>query len=260
MGEVDIVLLSFSGHNIYIKEISNSIMSQTELLELGFSEGEAQLYSTLIKLGRASAFELSQKTGRHRTHVYDTIGKLKEKGLVSESLINGKKIFSPSAPENLVDYFEDKKERAEELVKNLKSPTKTLENQVIVETFTGKSGIMSAIRDLLREGKDFIVYGHGMHFEKNFPIFYQKYRQEIVAKKMKTKVLMKDISAIPTREGMDLRTIDYLSPATNFVYGNKVIIILWEPFPTAIRITNGLIADSHRSYFNIMWKDAKKVK
>lgn len=234
-------------------------MAQTELLELGFSKGESELYSILAKLGRASAAELSKKTGRHRTHIYDTIEKLKEKGLVGESTVNGKRVFSAAAPENLVEYFDEKRERAKELIKELQIKPKTEENEVIVETFTGKSGIISSIRDILREGKDFIAYGEGQQFEKRFPIFYQKYRQELIAKKMKSKVLMKNVDLIPLRPGMELRTIDYLSPSTTFIYGGKVLIVLWYPFPTAIRITNQLIAESHRSYFNIMWKDAKKV-
>ncbi|MFA6268694.1 MAG: helix-turn-helix domain-containing protein [archaeon] len=234
-------------------------MTQKEFLSLGFSQGEAEIYDTLIQLGRASAATLSQKTGRHRTHIYDTITKLKEKGLVAENITDGTRIFSPTAPENLVDYFEEKKERAQKLVKDLKKPSEVEKNEVIVETFTGKSGIKSVIQDLLRENKDFLVYGEGMQFEAMFPIFYQKYRQTIQEKKLKTKVIMKNTQKIPLREGMELRQLDYLSPSTNFVYGNKVVIILWKPFPTAIRITNDLIAESHKSYFQIMWKDAKKV-
>ena len=255
---IQIIVLSLYGHNIYILVLRNFIMAQTELLELGFSDGEAEAYLMLVRLGRATASELSKKTGRHRTHIYDTIAKLKERGLVAESVVNGKKVFSPSDPENLVDYFIEKKERAEELVDELRKPVEVKKNEVIVETFTGKSGIKTVIRDILHEGKDFVVYGEGMHFELEFPIFYQKYRRELISKKIKTKVLMKNIEAIPSRPGMELRTIDYLSPSTTFVYSNKIAIILWEPFPTAIRITNELIATSHKSYFDIMWKIAKK--
>mgnify|MGYP003971710811 CR=1 FL=1 len=234
-------------------------MPQTELMQLGFPEGEAELYTTLIKLGRASASELSQKTGRHRTHIYDTIEKLKDKGLVSESLINGKKVFSPANPNNLISYFNEKKERAEELVNELKVNQVEDSNQVIVETFTGKRGVKSVLIDMLDEKKDFLGYGYGPQFSQNFPIFYQKYRNIIIQNKIKTRIILKDISAVLPRPGLELRTLNYLSPTATYIYGNKIALIIWEPFPTVIRITNKMIADSHRSYFEVMWKKAKKV-
>jgi len=234
-------------------------MTQSELMQLGFSEGEAEVYSTLIKLGRASAFELSKKTGRHRTHIYDTIEKLKEKGLVGESLINRKKVFSPANPDNLVSYFVEKKEKAEELIKKLKPHPIEDENNVIVETFTGKNGVKSVLMDMLDENKTFCAYGDGPQFPQTFPIFYQKFRNLIITRKIQTKLILRSDESVPSRPGMELRLLDFLSPSTTFLYGGKVAIILWEPFPTAIRITNNLISKSYNSYFEVMWKEAKKV-
>jgi len=37
-----------------------------------------------------------------------------------------------------------------------------------------------------------------------------------------------------------------------------LLIVIWEPFPTAIRITDKQTADSYNGYFDLMWKIAKK--
>ena len=56
-------------------------MEKQQLRELGFSEGESEVYVALLKHGKTSVMQLAKLTGRHRTHIYDTIEKLKEKGL-----------------------------------------------------------------------------------------------------------------------------------------------------------------------------------
>jgi len=48
------------------------------------------------------------------------------------------------------------------------------------------------------------------------------------------------------------------SPAVTTVYANKFSIILWPEIPEAIIIDNKETADSFRSYFEFMWKNAKE--
>jgi sugar-specific transcriptional regulator TrmB len=52
-------------------------MEAKELQELGLSEGEAGIYLALLKHGKTNVMQLAKITGRHRTHIYDTIEKLK---------------------------------------------------------------------------------------------------------------------------------------------------------------------------------------
>ena len=53
----------------------------SKLKEIGLSDSEANVYLTLLKLGEATVAEISQSSGLHRTNIYDSLEKLKEKGI-----------------------------------------------------------------------------------------------------------------------------------------------------------------------------------
>ena len=51
--------------------------------EIGFTEREIKVYFALIELGTSTVGPISKKTKLQPAKVYETIDKLKEKGLVS---------------------------------------------------------------------------------------------------------------------------------------------------------------------------------
>ena len=227
------------------------------LQELGLSEGEAEIYLALFKLTNASITQLAKKTGRHRTNIYDTIEKLKEKCLVSESITDNKRVFSAADPENLLNYLKEKEETANEIVQELHQFQKSLKNEIQVETYKGTAGLKSVFRDILREKKDYIGYGEGRRFMVILPIFYEQFRNKLEELGIATRLILKKGIKIPFRKWLQIKYLDYISPSTTFIYGDKVAIVIWQPFPTAIKITDKQVADSYRTYFEVMWKQAK---
>ncbi|MBR9692273.1 TrmB family transcriptional regulator [Candidatus Woesearchaeota archaeon] len=233
-------------------------MDKLELQDLGFSEGEAEIYLALLKLGSANVMQLAKTTGRHRTHIYDTIEKLKEKGLVSESVIDNKKVFIASDPSNIISYIKEKEEKAQIIISELEKLQKISKKDIKVETYKGKSGLKSVLRDILREKKDYVGYGEGTRFGKILPIFFQQFQNQSNKLGIGLKLILKKGAKVPKREKLQLKYLDYVSPSTTFVYADKIVIIIWEPFPTAIKIIDKQTADSYRSYFEVIWKQAEK--
>jgi len=232
-------------------------MEKQQLRELGFSEGESEVYIALLKHGKTSVMQLAKLTGRHRTHIYDTIEKLKEKGLVSETIIDNKKFIVASSPENLLSYLKEKEEIAEKLVDDLKK-LQTQEKEIKVETYKGAAGLKAVFRDILKEKKDYVGYGEGGRFQKVLPEFFGQFQGQAETLKIGLRLILKKGNKVPARKGLEVRYLDYVSPSTTFIYADKVLIIIWEPFPTAIRIIDRQTADSHKSYFNFLWKLARK--
>jgi hypothetical protein len=54
-------------------------------------------------------------------------------------------------------------------------------------------------------------------------------------------------------------TKKYDSNATTVICGSKLAIFLWDKDITVIEIINEEISNSFKNYFEILWKDAKKV-
>lgn len=211
----------------------------------------------MLKRGNANIMQLAKQTGRHRTHIYDTIEKLKEKGLISESVTDNKKVFIASDPRNILDYLKEKEEKAKVIVESLKKLQNLPKEDVIVETFKGKSGLKSVLRDILREKKDYVGYGAGSLFGKILPVFYKYYRNQSKKLGIGLRLIFKKGVKTPSpRKKLRMRYLDYVSPSTTFIYSNKVLIIIWEPTPTAVRITSKQTANSYKSYFEVLWKSA----
>ena len=78
-------------------------MEKEQLEKIGLSPNEAKCYLTLIKIGSASANEISRKSGIHRVSVYDALRGLREKGLISQIMKSNKLLFEAANPERIFD-------------------------------------------------------------------------------------------------------------------------------------------------------------
>ena len=61
-------------------------MDTSILKEIGFSDREIRVYIALLEIGKSTAGPISIKANLSQTKVYETLGKLIEKGLVSFNL------------------------------------------------------------------------------------------------------------------------------------------------------------------------------
>ncbi|MDO8628390.1 MAG: helix-turn-helix domain-containing protein, partial [Nanoarchaeota archaeon] len=84
------------------------------LRELGLSDNEIKIYLHLLKAGVVTAYDISQKTGIYRVHVYDKLEKLMDKGFVTSLYQGPKKFFQAASPEKIQHYIDEKKKRLEE--------------------------------------------------------------------------------------------------------------------------------------------------
>ena len=83
-------------------------MKEESLAKLGLSPNESKCYLALLKLGSASANEISRKSGIHRVSVYDALRGLHEKGLVSQITKENKLLFEAGNPEKIMEIIREK--------------------------------------------------------------------------------------------------------------------------------------------------------
>ena len=119
------------------------------LKEIGLSASEATIYLTLLKSGESSVAEISQFSGLHRTNIYDSLEKLKEKGFVAYVLKGKKQFYRASDPELVLNYLKEKEEKIFNIIPKLKDLQKEIKEKVIVEVFKGKEGIKASLKDIL---------------------------------------------------------------------------------------------------------------
>jgi HTH-type transcriptional regulator, sugar sensing transcriptional regulator len=83
-------------------------MLTQELVNIGLTEKEAEIYVATLQLGYASVFEIAKKTNINRTTTYSHIKNLISRGLVKSMERYGKILFVAERPEKLKSIYEQK--------------------------------------------------------------------------------------------------------------------------------------------------------
>lgn len=234
-------------------------MNKEILKQIGFLDAEIEVYNALLKLGPSLVSKIHQQTGLHRTHIYDLLEKLREKGLVSTFIQSGKKHFQASPPSKIMSYLEEKKESVKNLLPELESFMNVSKEETSVELFKGKEGLKTVLQDVLKVGKDYNVMGSINQFEQVLEFALPSFLKNIEEREIKEKILCdkKDkILKIKTGTYKYLEG-DYFFPSSFWVYGNKVAIFVWNIPYFVIVIDNKEVSQTYRNYFDFFWKIAK---
>jgi len=240
---------------------------QTEVLtKIGLTQRESEAYLALLKLKEALVSEISKKTKENRSHLYDTLKSLIDKGLASYVVKNGKKYFRSAPPEKLLDYIQEKQKLIEESLPELHELYKPQFNHPIVEVYEGKEGVKTVLKDVLRERKEWLCLGSTGKSEELVPFFLEHFHKQRIKQKIPLKVIYNDDEygrergkKIFTQKFSQVRYMEKRSPTTTYIYGEKVVIIIWEKEKlVAVMIKDFDVAESYRSYFEAMWKVAKR--
>lgn len=237
------------------------MMDKDIIKQVGLSDNEAEIYLLLLGLGEALASEIAEKSKISRPHIYDTIAKLIDKGLASYVIKNNRKYFKPANPEVLLDLLKSKEMSLQEALADLKKLYAPSKEKPVVEVYEGKEGLKTILKDVLREGKEIHAFGPTAKWQEEVPIALQQYMKERKRIGFKGKMITPEGSSVLDTPLNEYKTIpkEHSSPATTFMYGDKTCIIMWVETPIGIIIKNNELADSMRSYFNLMWNEKTKT-
>jgi sugar-specific transcriptional regulator TrmB len=240
-------------------------MKSTPLEEMGLTRNESKIYLTLLQYGSSTAGEITNKTGIHRRSVYDSLERLLEKGLVSHILKENRKFFQPTNPNHLIEMLRRREEDVLNILPELQSMYQHSEKEEIV-VLKGREGARAVYEDILKTGKDYYAIATGKIPEIVGPKTYEKYIQERVEKGIHLHTIYEESmrgSMQARRPNARCRFMPkgFVSPINVVQYGDKLEIIVWSydpATPLIILIKNRKIAEAFKSYFNMLWKTAKK--
>jgi len=242
-------------------------MEQSTLIKAGLTENESNIYMTLLELGEAIASDIAKKTEISRPHVYDSINRLIEKGLVSYVIKNSKRYFKAANPKELINYLEEEKEKISNKQKDIKQILPSLikihqekKSKTSVEVYEGKEGLKTVLMDIVNYSQDFVAFGATHKFEKVLPVFSKIFVKRRQQKNVKAKIVVVEGESPIKTSLNEYRWIpkEYSLPSSTIIYGNKTANLLWSDEPLGIIIKNKEIADSYMSYFKLLWKIGKK--
>ncbi|PKL38801.1 MAG: hypothetical protein CVV44_08000 [Spirochaetae bacterium HGW-Spirochaetae-1] len=88
-----------------------------KLIEIGFSEYEARAYMALIGNNPVTAYEIARLSGIPTSKIYEVLARLEDKGVVSFSSVDSKKMYVPLPPQ---EFIESHRSRLESTLDTLK--------------------------------------------------------------------------------------------------------------------------------------------
>lgn len=241
---------------------------ERELKELGFTDNEIKVYLTLFRIGKAKAGRIAKEAALERTSTYNALKRLEEKGVIAAVMEGKTRIFSVGPAEKLKDMLLEKEEVINSLIPQLKTLQRYEREKENISKFRGYAGVKTVLNDMLRtceEKEEYLIMGSEGQLSKRMPEFAKIFVAKKDKKKLKARILVRAArkeqqESYATSKYTTKRYVpqDVISPTNVSIYKNKVSMILWSEVPEAILIDNEDVAETFRSYFEFMWKHAKK--
>ncbi|MBL7170272.1 MAG: TrmB family transcriptional regulator [Candidatus Aenigmarchaeota archaeon] len=233
------------------------------LREYGLSEKEVDVYLDCLILGSSTVNKISEKCKLPRSTVYDVVNSLIKKGLVGQVIKNNKRYFETADPSKLLDILEEKRERIEKILPQLKNLQKLTIKKPKVALYEGKEGIKSIFDDIIKTKEKLLVIGNFKVFSdfyKYFSKYFIKHRikegieVDIICEKSPISIDMKSRDKEELRRTRFYKKMeDHVSEC--YVYGNKIALVtLSENQPVGVIIENPNIAKLQRMLFKNLWK------
>jgi sugar-specific transcriptional regulator TrmB len=237
------------------------------LLNLGLSNNESEVYYILLELKESLASEIAKRTEISRPHVYDSLNKLLQKGLINYVIKNGNRYFKLANPNKLLDYLKEQgteiKEKEKE-IKNVLPELTSLYSQIkerpIIETYEGGEGIKTILNDIINTKKEMLAFNTlGKELIKYIPEHYLKrYLKERQRHKIRSRQFYVEGADVYRHPMVKYKKLPKsFQPVALFVYGNNVVMFILIDLPTSIRIQSKDVAKLYKEQFELMWKNTK---
>ncbi|MFA6990236.1 MAG: helix-turn-helix domain-containing protein [Candidatus Gastranaerophilaceae bacterium] len=238
---------------------------------IGIPKMQTVVYLDLLKNKSSNASQIAKRTGMHRTNVYDTLIKLKEKNLVFLSYKEGKQEYSALTTDLILNQEKEKLEHLKSAM-NYINTTYVSGQTPKVYTLEGLSAVKSIILGLLEKKSPIWIYGlaenenmisllndkimHTFHIErakKTIELKMLFYKTTQGQENLLSKLKFTEARLLPKTQQAKTSQI------TQIVCDGSVYITLWiDPIHTIV-IENELIAKEYLDFYNILWTYSKSI-
>ncbi|MBW2978022.1 hypothetical protein KY331_04210 [Candidatus Woesearchaeota archaeon] len=242
------------------------LVKEEILVKSGLTKNEAKVYLALLKLGSATAVEITKKSGIHRVNTYDVLERLLEKGLISTIMQAKKRIYEAANPRQLLKLLQEKEEMLSKAMPDLIDTFKSKKEKQQVHHFFGPEGVMQAYYMMLDQKEMLYAIGGAGINRKFLKHRHEIWNKERIKRKIHGRGLYYEFTRTHKESGWDDPTMNIRYLPDKFktlgmvdICGDLVVNLLpIEGNIMAIVIENKVLADTYRKFFEFMWQYAKK--
>ncbi len=233
---------------------------QVELLrKMGLSSVETKTYLTLLGIGKSLAGTVAKRAHLHRRNTYDALENLLQKGLVSYTISNNRKLWSAAHPDKIMSLIKENENILSSILPELISKFNASKSKQSVAVFEGLGGMKTFFDDMIKDRQEIIMLFATGKAYVYLPYYMKKWDSELNKNKIKVKVILNphvDRSPYYNYKFGQIKTLprDFSTPTQIFIYGNKSVVAIWSEEPIAIQITGDEITAGFRKYYEFLWK------
>jgi len=249
-------------------------MNESLLEKLGLTKGEIKVFLALNKLVESTIGPIGKESKVSKSKIYDILDKLIEKGLAGYVVKEGTKYFVANDPNMIIEYVERKeqeltktKEEIEaDILPQLMQQRASAVTKRIAEMYEGFQGVKAIREELMMTfemGDTFLVLGAPKIANVKWEGWFLDFHKRRIQRKVKMKIVYnanaQEYGKI--RKKMKLTEVRYLpnklvSPNWIDIFPNAVLFVMVLNNPIAFVVRDTELANSFRSYFDIMWKNS----
>ncbi len=230
------------------------------LKDIGFSQNESRIYLALLEIGSSNVGKIANKSGVHRTNVYDALENLSRRGLVSSVLKGNIRFYEGIDPGNLVNLLKEKENKLSLILPQLR--LKHSQKTEIVRSYEGIQAVRNIFNNFLEKKATIYTYGTPREaiIQLGIPFLTQFHK-----KRVQKKIWMLHIYNEDAKDRVDFLNKlkftgakylpkEYNTFATTRVCGDEVVITHYTRPPLTIQICNKELAETYKKYFKLLWK------
>jgi len=243
------------------------VIKEEALIGLGLTKNEAKVYLALLRLGKATAVEITKQSHVHRVNAYDVLERLQQKGLIATVFQANKKIYDAANPEQLSTLIKEKQELLEQVMPSLQQEFKLKKEKQQVYHFLGVEGVMQAYSMILEQNTTLYALGGSGLNRKYLKHRHEIWNKERIKRGIKGKGLYYEFTRKTGAAGwkkdktMEIRYLPdkFRTLGMVDICGDLVVNLLpIEGSIMAIVIENKTLADTYRQFFEFIWQFAKR--
>lgn len=245
-------------------------MYQEVLQKSGLSVNEAKVYEALLSLGVTTANKVALEAKIQRRNTYDTLKKLKEKGLCSEAVEEGVRKFKAIDPHRLMDMLKEQEATLDQVLPSMAGRFMAIEPLEQTIVYKGIESVKNLYWDMIRQGKDlWVLGGRGNWLDPRWNYFLPKMERERLKRGINYRHLFYSELRDPKHPNHSITKIlkgnkyrflpkGFTSTCSIEIYGNRVASMYWGEAPLVVVIVSDKIAEGYRKYFEFMWQHCEK--
>lgn len=246
-------------------------MEAGELIQLGLSRNEAEVYLALVRYRDADAHQLIKETKFHKKIVYDNLQRLIDKGLAAFIIKEGRRVFSLAPPHMLSAYVEEQEREVEQrkklavkLKKEIDSATKYMPEKQEAAVYSGIQAVKAFYNEVLQAEPYYVIGAPQESVEIMGELFWDVHHLKRKEKKQKAYLLLNhSLLAWGSTQKNNYTELRYFKqdfePQTEIhIQADVVATIIWTHEPVVFKIQSESAADSYRRYFDLLWKKSKR--